>query len=449
MKKMTLLLTLFLCGLANAYGQWTTIDLSNYRWQISSTPIGSKVYFAGGDSYVGILSLVQSYDVETGLWESTNMSVKRRFANSASSGSKLFVAGGLHDANQATDVVDIYDTLTKQWTVAQLSQSRFAISMVSKDGVVLFAGGGDFSLAPIKAYDVVDIYHTQSNSWTTAKLSLARAGMGSTVAGNKAFFAGGEVNSGAVTDRVDIYDFSTDSWSTATLSAPRFFIGVATVGNKILFAGGVDSDGIPTKRVDIYDLDSQSWSIDSLSVARGISDENVASVCGKAYFIGGVNLAPLVGQFSEDFHEIDIYDGESGTWSVDQLPYDLCLHSVSSIGNQILVAGGATIVGSNYQLRNKVSIFTDANCMVGTHTPIAQADFFQVYPNPTSGDVTVVLEGVSQADFRLFDAMGRILRQGQWSDESNTLNTAQLEPGVYRLLLITKGVYANQLIVVQ
>lgn len=443
-------MTLLLCGLVNAFGQWTTIDLSNYRWQISSTPIGSKVYFAGGSSFVTNLSLVQIYDTETGQWESTNMSVPRRFANSVSSGSKLFIAGGFNNAEQTVNVVDIYDTLTKQWTVAQLSQARFAISMVSKDSVVLFAGGGDFSVAPIMAYDVVDIYHTQSNSWTTAKLSLARAGMGSTVAGNKAFFAGGEINSGAVTDRVDIYNFSTDSWSVATLSAPRFLIGVATVGNKVLFAGGVDSDGIPTKRVDVYNLDSKSWSIDSLSVARGFSpDENVASLCDKAYFIGGVNLDPLVGTFSEDFHEIDIYDGESGTWSVDQLPYDLCLHSVSNIDNQILVAGGATIAGSNYQLRNKVNIFTDANCMVGTHTPMAQADFFKVFPNPTSGDVTVVLEGVSQADFRLFDAMGRILRQGQWSDESNTLNTAQLEPAIYRLQLVTKGGYANQLIVVQ
>ncbi len=80
---------------------------------------------------------------------------------------------------------------------------------------------------------------------------------------------------------------------------------------------------------------------------------------------------------------------------------------------------------------------------------MARRDFFKVYPNPTSGDATVVLEGVMQADFRLIDAMGRILRQGQWFDESNTLNTAQLEPGIYRIQLITKGVYANQLIVVQ
>ena len=448
MKKLTLLLCLIISSWMNVFGQWTSVTMPGYRWQLGSAAIGPKLFLAGGENAVDVLKSVEIYDTETGQWTSTEMSIPRRLPDVVSSGSKLFVVGGFNVSNQTNDVVDIYDTLTKQWTAAQLSEPRFGISAVSKDGVVLFAGGSDVPAIPFLAYDIVDVYHAGTGTWTTTNMSLGRVGMGSTVAGNKAFFAGGELGSGAVSDRVDIYDFGTGAWSTATLSVPRFLIGAASVGNKVIFAGGVLANGIASNRIDIYNLDNGQWSTGSLWAARGFY-KNVATICDKAYFVGGVTLNPVTGQFLEDFKEIDIFDGATNTWSVNQLPYDLKMHTVSSIGNQLMVAGGGTNVGLNIQLRNTIQIFTDTDCMVGVNDLEQGTSFIKVFPNPASESINVLLEGITYADFILTDALGRRVQQGRWMDETNTLQTASLEPGIYYLLVTSKGKTENRVIILQ
>lgn len=105
------------------------------------------------------------------------MSIPRRLPDVVSSGSKMFVVGGFNVSNQTNNVVDIYDTLTKQWTVAQLSQPRFGISAVSKDGVVLFAGGSDVPAIPFLAYDIVDVYHAGTGTWTTTNRTFMILGL--------------------------------------------------------------------------------------------------------------------------------------------------------------------------------------------------------------------------------------------------------------------------------
>ncbi len=305
--------------------------MPDFRYSMNSATIGSKAYFAGGWTGFNEAASVYVYDGANGQWTTLTMSVPRNFPDAVSSGKKLFVAGGYDTPGGATipvstNVVDIYDTLTQQWTQTQLSQARFGIATASNDEKVLFAGGIQLPFPISVVYDVVDIYDIVLGSWSTANLSQARGIAGGVVvADDKAFFAGGALADGTQSDRVDIYDFVTGAWSTATLSQGRNFIGAGTVGDKVLFAGGVTDDGTETDRVDVYDLITGTWSIDAISVARGFSD-NVATVCEKLYFVGGVGLDNAE-QFNEDFSEIDVYDGS--TWTVDQLPYDLYLHSVA------------------------------------------------------------------------------------------------------------------------
>ena len=41
-----------------------------------------------------------------------------------------------------SDVVDLYDSGTRQWSTAQLSQARYQLSATSVGTVAIFAGGG-------------------------------------------------------------------------------------------------------------------------------------------------------------------------------------------------------------------------------------------------------------------------------------------------------------------
>lgn len=62
-----------------------------------------------------------------------------------------------------------------------------------------------------------------------------------------------------------------------------------------------------------------------------------------------------------------------------------------------------------------------------------------VYPNPTSGNITVDLSHLASVDLRLFDATGRILHQEQHGAVQHVLmEAADLAPGVYVLRVETK-----------
>ncbi len=71
---------------------------------------------------------------------------------------------------------------------AHLSQPRFNLASTSVGDFALFAGG---EINPRSYSNVVDIFDSQSMNWTTTNISLARAGLGATSVGKLAMFAGG------------------------------------------------------------------------------------------------------------------------------------------------------------------------------------------------------------------------------------------------------------------
>jgi len=122
-----------------AYGQWTYTNLSEPKGCMGSASTGTKAFFAGGQSETGYLTTVETYDVNTKLWETIgNLSVARQFIIGATCGGKIFFAGGM-DWIVTYSTVDIYDTVTGLWTVEQLSIPRFDFGAVSQGNLVLFA----------------------------------------------------------------------------------------------------------------------------------------------------------------------------------------------------------------------------------------------------------------------------------------------------------------------
>ena len=383
MKNINIWLVIFSLATFSSFGQgdWTFDNLTTFKYRMGSTHIGPYVFFAGGSTSAGHTSEVEIYHTQSKDWIYNQFSLAREFTAGVSGGSKVFFAGGVDELG-VISIVDMYDTISGHWDVADLSEARVFLSAVSKGNEVLFAGGGDLSQG--SESDVVDIYNTDSELWSTSFLSEARGCMGSAVVGDYAFFAGGFYFSSALpSSRVDIYNFSTGAWTTAELSEPRYFLSAVTVGQNILFAGGMGADDLPSKRVDIYDVVTGQWSIDSLSVARAFLDhENTASVCGKAYFIGGWSTETETHQITGDFNTIDIYDEATGAWSVEYLPYNLFFHSTVAVDGMLIIAGGGTITGDFIQLRDVVRIYT---CPIdGTKDITFKPDAFTVYPNPAS-----------------------------------------------------------------
>ena len=64
------------------------------------------------------------YDAATGLWSTARLSEARWDLVATSVGTKAIFAGGLNTAGEYSATVDIFDVSTGNWTVAALSEAR-------------------------------------------------------------------------------------------------------------------------------------------------------------------------------------------------------------------------------------------------------------------------------------------------------------------------------------
>lgn len=74
-------------------------------------------------------------------------------------GSRVFFAGG------DSDVVDMFDFATGKWDIASLSQARFKMATAAVSSKALFAAGG----VGFVLYNTVDVYDSATNAWSTTR----------------------------------------------------------------------------------------------------------------------------------------------------------------------------------------------------------------------------------------------------------------------------------------
>jgi hypothetical protein len=454
MKTKILLSALLLNTVFISYGQWIYKELSAPRGRMGTAVLGNKVYFAGGrDNNHQQISDIQVYDWKLEDWDTTlNLSVPRVHVACIAAGSKVFFAGG---ANWTTlnkfDELDIWDTLTMQWTYDYLTEPRVFLSAVTNGEKVLFAGGTNLFGT---SYNVVEIFDAATGSLlTTTTLSQPRSGMGAAVIGDLAFFAGGAIDAAPyVTDRIDIYHFSTDTWTTDHLSEARGFLTAVTVGNKVLFAGGTNADNLPTDRVDIYDASDSTWKTAQLSEPRALFPDPSSAVLGnrKAYFSCGGHFDFSTHNWGTDSDVIDIYDDSTGTWSYDRLTQPLLLHAVAGVGNQFIVAGGGALGGLFYDnYTTNVEIYIDTNIHVGIDSHTKSVKYLKIYPNPCSAWVHLEISDDHHKSLlaNVFNMQGQMVFTQTLHNDDRELNL-QLPDGVYVLRVVAEDKVYSELITI-
>jgi hypothetical protein len=251
---------------------------------------------------------------------------------SATVGNKVFFASGEVPGNSSTSRVDIYDASTNTWSSSHLPAPTSLASIAAVGNKVFFAGDG----AP---FGRVDIYDIATGFWSEENLSEHRIATTATTAGNKVYFAGGGV-AGRLSNVVDIYDNATGTWSTSSLNQPTSYMASIYADGKIYWAGGVigydpvkDRD-IATCKVEIRDVSTGSSAFTNLSAP---SDFTGAGNWGKPIYYNSKIIFWRVG----GWNHLDIYDPQSSTWSIGQLPQNVFIESV------ILVNNGLYAIGSN------------------------------------------------------------------------------------------------------
>jgi hypothetical protein len=255
----------------SATGQWTSATAPTMNVGAAIATVGTTAIFAGGLPGCTLLrclnpasDAVVLFDSSRQQWSSARLAEPRTDAAATTVGSKALFAGGLTTGSVATDVrgsdvVDIYDAVAARWSTARLSQARSGLVAASVGTRALFASGAVDSGGPnARPSDVVDIYDAATGQWSTARLSQPRLSPAAAVVGTRVLFAGGLVGwwggpDARASDVVDIYDSATGQWSTAHLSQARTGLVSAVVGGQVLFAGGgIGPDGAQAS--DVVDL---------------------------------------------------------------------------------------------------------------------------------------------------------------------------------------------------
>lgn len=424
--------------LGTSYGQWSSLTMPVVKCQHGGAATFDKLYLAGG---IGPNDLnaadIRVYDRLMGTWNADPMVLTeaRGRIGCAINGGKLVCAGGyLFNDFQETSTVEIYDLATQEIEqVAQLSVARTDLSALAVGTKILFAGGADLqNNMPLECVpsDVVDIYDVVSGTWSIANLSQARFAMASAVSGDKVFFAGGHIASGEMSDRVDIYDNLTGIWSTATLSVPRaFYGGGVAVGDKVLFAGGQLPDGM-SNVVDIYDTVDDVWSTATISEARvGIQ---AAAVGNYAVFAGGGSAHLTDLYYESASNTADVYDVLNDTWTDVNLNDERVNFVTLASGNQLFVTGGYDYLHD--EVLAEMEVFTDAST-IGIDE-VGPTGHLNVWPNPFTDVVNLgTLNAVAGCTVEVFDARGTLVRSMRLKDQLR-VDLSSLDAGLYHLRVL-------------
>jgi hypothetical protein len=198
-----------------------------------------------------------------------------------------------------------------------LSDSVNHPAATSVDGQAIFAGGFETQGTLSSA---VDIYNETTGKWSTAALSEARAYLSAAAYGDDAFFAGGYYDEAEdVSDVMDIYDAQSGTWSSTLMPQAHVLPGVAAVSGQVIVAGG----DLNTDVADIYNIATGRWSQSLLPQA--IASGPGVSLGNKAYFVAGNGTL------------LEIYDGDTNSWSTVAAPLDADYgSSATSVGTDLL-----------------------------------------------------------------------------------------------------------------
>jgi len=266
--------------------QWRTLpDAPTARLMMAWTVLDGKIWIAGGMRHGETLQTVQSYDPQTGTWESepplpiplhhatattyrdefvviggasdnlaeaTNkvfalrgnswaelpsLGHARAAAAAAVVGDKLVVTGG-QNAKQLVAQTEVFDG--SSWKDApDLPTPREHLAAVS-DGTYVYAIGGRF-LSADKNSAAFERFDPQAGKWTKlVGMPTPRGSYGAAFIDGRIVVVGGEEPT-RVLGVVEMYDIADGKWSTLpALPTPRHAEVVATVGNTVYCLAGAN-----------------------------------------------------------------------------------------------------------------------------------------------------------------------------------------------------------------
>ncbi len=192
----------------------------------------------GGD-YNWPSQVADIYNATSNSWSTAVLSDSRRVPAVKTIGSKIFFASGDSNIDRLVSNIDIYDEATNTWTVDYFNppfDQGWAPTGIAVGNKNYWAGGQYYSPATyIQTTDQVVIRDETTHTSTYACLFQHNSHFDAVVKNNKIVFFTGR---GLEKNKFDIYDIATNTWSIGALNLNIVGASIITVNNTIYVAGG-------------------------------------------------------------------------------------------------------------------------------------------------------------------------------------------------------------------
>jgi len=263
---------------------------------------------------------------------------------------KLYVFGGYSVTDpswQANNQLEVYDPSSNTWQSLAPVPSQLSEAAVATDGTFIYVAGGyvtnangqqTFATANVWRYDTVN------NVWTSFVSLPAPRAVGAMVDlnGELHYFGGSDINRNDVTNHwvLNLAD-ANPQWTASTpmpVGINRF--GAVVLDGKIYAVGGqvgYDNNAVPQAGVFVWDPQNPSAWTTAASMPEAHSHLGAAvTTVGNEIIVAGGDSS--VGVFLDN---VVAYDPTSDTWSeLTPLPEPRLAVVAASFGNQIIVSDG-------------------------------------------------------------------------------------------------------------
>lgn len=273
--------------------QWTTETVPTPRGNVAMTATtNGKVFIAGGSSAgVSYSNVLDIFDEATGTWTSTTLPKPLRYHSAASVGTSAFFGNGLQDGSGVPPgEVYEYDTLTSTITTHLIANGQWTGAMASVGQYLLVIGGLDAGFGTLSD---VNVYDTVTKTWSILHLPVPVQDPGVTAVGNLVLVVGGKDALTAPIDNVQWIDPAAGTTGQlAPLPTAAVLPAVGSLGPKAWFAGGITSAGA-TSQLITYDDRFGTQTATTMPIALG-AGAGAAVPVGNRLVVGVGQTAVLI-----------------------------------------------------------------------------------------------------------------------------------------------------------
>ena len=267
--------------------------------------IGGKIYVSGGVCVdVEQARLVQVYDTITAEWTKLPPSPIYRSESTLVNNQLTLIGGQDALTEDITNSTSTWDEENKKWLpkVPPMPTNRLRPSITHCKKLMLVAGGKASDKTHL---DTVDVFNVETLNWTTAgsfKLPLPLWTMQTSVGSDCVYITSGRDKGGGsrtkklgndvayklpVDDIVSAIDKNEEVKWIPLQNTPNFRSGLVADSDHPIVVGGNDKSGEPTSDVSIYDPTTDKWSNVGQCVRRHLRSCAIAVSSSSFVVIGG------------------------------------------------------------------------------------------------------------------------------------------------------------------